>query len=379
MDDLASSASPLQNIAIKPVAALRRLGLISIVSFLIGTIVPGIVSYSAGVFYETQIQKTMQNKLPQFPEFARNRERYEEFNAVVKRYDQILADTSVDASKNIADLVKVRDYYSAEASKAARQSSTFPFFLSPIMLLWTGVYTSFGCLVFILSPAVNDADRKYSYRQTLTVVAAPFMLYECPVWFRNFVLSNEGRRVYSFANRDIAILPFVMQEFNSIFAFLLLAAFWKQWLNYLVACRRMVAMETGTLSIESAERLTSMFVHWQAASAILALGFICFTSGFWDLIVLRNDQRYILPALVIHCVWAISWLLISLPLAVTWHAWRRARQHALTTLFGSVDNDSEVKLKLLQEITPIPPWNAVASGIAAVFSFVFPIFKPFLG
>ena len=152
---------------------------------------------------------------------------------------------------------------------------------------------------------------------------------------RNFVLTDEGRKVYSFANRDINWPSFYMQEINTIIYYALLGLIWAQWLVFLEKRRSVPAAERNQGPAENAitpstiRRLSYTFIHWQAASVLLAIAFLFFTHSYWQLVFRDHDLRYIIPAFTIHVLWGITWCLISMPLLLTWLAWQSDRLDAI--------------------------------------------------
>lgn len=96
------------------------------------------------------------------------------------------------------------------------------------------------------------------------------------------------------------------------------------------------------------------------------------------LVIKLGDLRYILPAVAIHALWGLSWAIISMPMAVTWKKWHKLRFAEVARAYQAVDDKSEARLALLEQLLPISPWNAALSGIAAVGSFLIPLLTPLL-
>lgn len=67
------------------------------------------------------------------------------------------------------------------------------------------------------------------------------------------------------------------------------------------------------------------------SSVVLALGFIVFTGVFWELVIVERDRRYLIPAVVVHGVWALSWMLATLPLFATWQDFNRKKMRDMLT------------------------------------------------
>ena len=381
MRDMQVSAiqlSPLYYVTKHPISALRRLGFVALGAFLIGTIIPGIICYFAGVFSRSQLEETLKRQPAKFPQLLFNVERVGQLKGLVKRLDEALSNEQTDTLRNVSEVLKSREYLVSQASQIEQETAIVPFFLSPNMLLWTAIYTSLGSLVYVVGPKVKPSELSYRLWQSYAVVAPIYAVYESNVWFRNFVLRSEGRTVYVFANWDVSPAGYLIQEFNIVLVFVLLAIVWHKWLNYFALCRDNQKAKVP-LRPNVARLLGELFLHWQVSSIVLAFGFIYFTGAYWDLVVSKNDHRYIFPAIAIHCIWGLSWIILSLPVLTTWYAWHSGRQSALLTLYNSPDEHSEIRLKVIQEIAPVAFWNAVTSGVAAMTSFLIPILKPLFG
>ncbi len=111
-----------------------------------------------------------------------------------------------------------------------------------------------------------------------------------------------------------------------IFGFcLLLSCLWFQRITYYSVIRSELSADSSALqqalSGDEGQELRKMFVHWQLASIVLALGFLFFTNFFWTLVAGYHDQRYLLSAILAHVLWATSWGLISLPVIIKWRHW----------------------------------------------------------
>jgi hypothetical protein len=100
-----------------------------------------------------------------------------------------------------------------------------------------------------------------------------------------------------------------------------------------------------------------------------------FTGVFWNLVIVNNDRRYLIPAVVVHLIWALSWLLLTLPLFVTWQDFTRKKMKILLTHGpASVDERSgEPNMEALKELAPVTLWNGFGSALTALASFIFPI------
>jgi hypothetical protein len=128
-------------------------------------------------------------------------------------------------------------------------------------------------------------------------------------------------------------------------------------------------------NMKSLTRLSETFLHWQVSSVVLASGFMVFTGVFWGLVIVSKDRRYLIPAIVVHVIWALSWMLTTLPLFVTWRDFSRKKMRLL--LGKSQENterhEDQMDAEALEKLTPIALWNGFGSALTAVLSFIFPI------
>jgi hypothetical protein len=81
-------------------------------------------------------------------------------------------------------------------------------------------------------------------------------------------------------------------------------------------------------------------------------------------------MRYMLSAVLIHVLWAFTWVCASLPLHERWLAWQQWRLSALDEVW--VDKRQADVLEYLQ---PVNVWSVIGSVIVAVASFLAPILQ----
>jgi hypothetical protein len=367
---------PIRAIILNPMKSLSVVGLIATAALLLGTIVPALIAHSTQSFYFSEMQSRVKSK--NLTPAVENMTRVGVLQARLAELDKQIAsaDESPTRRADIDTLLNLRRFYSAQLAEANKMISLQPFYLNAMMFIWMNAYLSLGCLAFILSPKREQRAVSIS-RSCITAILGFYVLYQCPVWLRNFVLNNEGRRVYSYANRDISAPNFWMQEINTLLVFILLALIWQRWIDYSNELR-VSWSHTTTVSQELNDFVIHSFAQWQLSSFLLAMAFIYFTIEFWVLVIKLGDSRYVLPAVTIHALWGLSWVIISLPTAITWRNWHRLRFGEIARIYQDVDDKSEARLKLLDQLLPISPWNAAVSGIAAVGSFLIPLLMPIL-
>jgi hypothetical protein len=187
--------------------------------------------------------------------------------------------------------------------------------------------------------------------------------------------------IYADANFDVSRAIFSVQEFLALLNTVLLVILWQLWMFHLQE-RRTERIFNGETPLQRAfdyrgiACLGRTFVHWQICSLVLAAAFFPYTHFFWGYIFRAGDSRYIVHALIVHAVWLVSWILLSLPLVVTWLQWREVRARCLEALvsessLGRTQIDETVS-KLLSD-DPVPGWNVVGSVGAGIALFVGPV------
>jgi hypothetical protein len=374
-----------------PLRVSRKLVLIPLASIVVGLIIPALIAYATGVFYSADIKGQINGKIKE-PAKSKIKEFDEQKNQLelrIKAARQVVLRRTDKSPAEVAESInalKGLDAYETELENREPPLNVVPFFLNEIMLIWAVEYTLLGWLILILNPASLAPIKRWG-RPLALITLGLYVTYQWPNWMRNFVLTDEGRHVYAFANRDLSPWSFWTQEVNTTLYCLLLAVLWLQWAAFFDHRRSQLQVELGrnpleaALSASSLRRLSYTFLHWQACSVLLAVAFVFFTGTFWKFVVAHKDLRYIIPAITIHVVWGITWWLVSLPLLVTWYRWQWCRSQAIEALAShgaGTKDEVELKLSLLAKAKPVEFWNLVASGVIAVASFVWPLVKPFI-
>jgi hypothetical protein len=262
MNDLRES--PRYSFPVHPERYLFPIALIACASVIVGTVIPALVAYTTRVFYErTMVDKILElSKTTSSLEKARKAvEAEEEYRHDIDLINTQLAEIAKQADKKpngdeVQNLLRLRASLQGNLSKQKHDISVTPLFLNDLMFAWSGMYTCFGILVFVLKPKVAK-EHPFGSKEVLLTILAAYLLYQSPVWVRNFVLTDEGRKVFSFANYDISRPSFFMQEANTVIWFVLLYILWRQWLKYYLDRRayleksRGERIDIGTLDVIS--------------------------------------------------------------------------------------------------------------------------------
>jgi len=373
---------PFENLnLLKPYSLILKVFIISFISIMVGVVLPGFIASKSGVFYES----TMIGLLPKDAIQKLNAYNAEQAKSMllIKHIDDSMLKNQNATGSDLATI----EYLTKRNENLSPPIKIMPFYLNPIMLVWGAMYASLCWLIFIFSPLKNKMRLFLGSLSSIIIISALIYLsYNWTVWMRNFVLTNENRIVYSFANYDISSSSFYMQELNTYIFAILLAIVWTKWIAYSKYCINEALnsttekFQTSAIDNLKLEKLSKTYIHWQFSSIVLALGFIQFTSSFWDLIIRKNDHRYLIAGLTIHSLWGLSWLIISLPLILRWYNWNNIKARAINELYSEHANDeNKLKLKLdtIQTLNPFGFWNITTSSVIALISFLLPIFQAF--
>lgn len=352
-------------------------------SMLLTLIVPAMIAQSGSVFYRGDLIKRLslptQKTINEY-ESARAR-----VDGQIAKLDVILETPEALSPASIDSYILLRSNLSERRGALAPPVSPIAFYLNPQMLLWPAIYTCLGWLITVFRPTRNWSVIR---RRKLTWVALTllaYIVYEWPLWARNFLLSTDGRTVYAYPNADIHFASFVTQELVILGFCSLLVALWLHWGEAFkrtsAEVRRSSADSFGyVVSSKTLDGLSKAFLSWQLSSVILAVGFLFFTNFFWELVAKYHDVRYLLSAVMAHLLWAVSWCMLSLPLLARWRAWVHAKNLALTRTsdqeFARLDGAS--RERLLEKMRPLSGFGVSVSGIAAITSFVLPLIQLFM-
>ena len=251
------------------------------------------------------------------------------------------------------------------------------------------------------------AKRKYElicrYIRTIFFSLILYLSLRATNWYRTYTYLHrngeeldEGRVVFAFTQFDICKECFSVFEFNWFVFCILIVIVWEQWSYYFRNFRERLRNEKnisyvsfeGAFEYKYIERLSKTYLEWQMASVLLAFAFIPFSKYYYHLYSL-GDKRYLMDAVIVHGLWSVTWLFVSLPLIFTVYQWRSFRNQTLESLkaeaecinkdnYEMVLKQIETKLKILQEIHPVSFWNLVITSIASVVSLFLPLSQKLL-
>ncbi len=356
--------------------------LIVIGSFIWALVIPGIVAHYDKVFYQSEIK----NKLPGDAKAklaAFDAEQASRKVLLHKIDSELLAMPT--SPETIQALLHLRANVLAQINSASSPISVIPFHLNPQLLLWPAIYISLGWLLLLFRHGESiQLQKRFRLRHIVVVALLVYVIYEWPLWARNFVLSNDGRTVFAYPNVDIDVGSFLIQEAVILGFCFLLALLWLDCIDRYVTLRGERPKEDdpvrSVLTGDVSQKLSSSLHKLQFGSVVLAMGFLFFTHFFWRLVASYGDQRYLLSAVVAHTLWAISWIAISLPTFERWHAWHAIERQALAQVIGDstpMDN-KRFMVDMLGALRPLSRTWLSVSGVTAVTSFLLPIMQLFI-
>jgi hypothetical protein len=369
---------------------MSRAGLILFAGILFGIFIPGYFYYRCNTFDQDGIAALLPSDPNLYPNPKQTWEAYKKTKDGLKNsvlaIDARIA-TGADAVPNIStvnDISALVEQRARLISALAALEANPPFhlagfYLEPLMFMWPAFYTCLAWLIFILEP--NYSRRRGIWRW-VPVFWGTFVLYRWPTWMRNVSpLRPIERHVYANGNWDISIRSFFVQEVQAVLACILLVAVWAVWVDFIpvwkAKVRECLAGDgSDDRSAEFAESFVKLFVHWQICSIVLAGAFVPYTFFFWNYVIEYGDRRYLAHALIMHGLWGVTWLLISMPLASTWYEWNvryRLKIQTKATPTKRDDRPSTVEMGTL-----IGSWNVMGSLVGAAVAFGFPIVKEIL-
>jgi hypothetical protein len=240
------------------------------------------------------------------------------------------------------------------------------------MFAWPALYACMGILICLFAPG---AGLRFIPKLHLPLFFGTLLLYRFPTWVRNIPsLQRLDRESYSAGNFDISPMSFFVQEGQALLVCVLLvvfsslwAAFWPRWR---AACRALIAQHRDD---EFATAYADLFIYWQVCSLLLAGAFVPYTIFFWNEVIDFGDKRYILHAIIMHGLWGVSWILISLPVLWTQYVCsvEPALQPSPTVPLPSAEPAEASRDYSLR----FGNWNVIASIIGSIFTFIFPLLK----
>lgn len=363
---------------IQPFKLVIKIFILLMVSLVCGVIVPGLFALYDNVFYDNDVAK----KLPSYA-----KEKMNTFNAEKKLLNDLKSDLDYKIShfksndyEILTKLIDSRERIMSNLKNLQPPLYCRGFYnFNGLITLWPSLYFFLSCLLFLSSPKPS----RVNFKKVFLIAILLHPIYRWTTWYRNLFPNDDIRKIYSINNFDISPVNFWVQEFMALLILTLISFIIYYWVEYFEFRQRELKFEKdipfdefSNPSIQN--RLSFTFFQWQVASVLLCLAFFSYTKYFWDVVFVSNDKRFIFHAIIMHLIWAIVWIIISLPLIITQFDWFKIKQDLI---LNSINSDKlvnfEKSISLTKEIEPIGFWNLGISGMASIVSFFYPILNNF--
>lgn len=350
-------------------------------------ILPGLVAWQGGVFYDHQIKaKLTCSAAHEYQKYLLRRQALDDIEAQsIERLKH-----ASDATKPFGEVQNLTDILRAISN--AKQVIRAPIhptgFLSDEAGYVFFIHFIFLGILYLLSMPERP---RISIRLALLFGLAIYTLFAWPNWLRNFILNEyfpndptPGRTVYAWVHWDIDPLGFSLQEARIFSMFLFDAVLWQIWISHSTwideSARDWSAYRVKLDAFaDRALLLTHEFYRWQNQSFLLICAFLPWTWFFWRKVYEQNDLRYTITAVSIHVVWAVSWFILSMSTIRIWRKWSDYRQKALNSVLGRArdDPDAERIMELFKDAAPVPALNVFGAGATVVISMLLPLLHVF--
>ena len=191
-----------------------------------------------------------------------------------------------------------------------------------------------------------------------------FILLNWSNWWRNTPWGQSDRTLFSYAHFDISPLGFAMQELQILGMMILCGYVAALLIDYARLFRAPIHLVQSSCRSSRNESLKSgRFVrpYWP-------LHFFRGRSSIGVSLLPLAKRVISHPAISMHVIWAILWLLASAPAWRAFHAW----QEFSVTSSGEKSADDMKKIQMLE---PVSRSIFVGSAVASTISFAYPIFQ----
>jgi hypothetical protein len=346
-------------------------------------ILPGAVAWHSGLFYDYQIAAKLRGPAANaYQKYIQERNDLDQFEA------QLLKDTktlkSPEEARALTEALK-----NVPLIRQSLRSPIFPtaFFSDEAAFVFFLHFLFLGTLYLLAA----DDRPNLSIRVTLVLGFAIYLAFTWPNWFRNFLMTEyfpdsptPGRTVFAWVHWDIDHLGFLLQEARVLSMFLFDAVLWQVWVLHALRINEVIKNWSDSpprldAFADRALILSREFNRWQYQSLLLIGAFLPWTWFFWRKVYEQDDIRYIITAIVLHVVWAVSWFCLSLPVLWLWKQWSEYKQKALNSVFGRPyeDPDAERVLDLFKDAAPVSTLNVFGAGATVVASMLLPFVHVF--
>jgi hypothetical protein len=305
-----------------------------------------------------------------------------------------IADT--DATNPILSHIKDAADFENQQIKSLKPSIDlvpfYPYTLKHLNGMVPVGFFCFGILLFVIPPVPKEFSLRWKRENLTCWWKSPSSLkwaffsvivltdYHTPILIRNFLPLNEGRTVYGYSNIDISPISFLVMFVMDTIFMVLLVLIWAKWLAISTEVKR--DLEEGkafeyTLDPKVLKQLSELYINWQITSVLVAMPFLGFTFFYYDFMLKAHDERYLPQALNSHLLWAVTWIVISLPLIRRHYRWMVAKMLALAECKSRNDGEFGRRSKLFEQLRPYSTASVIMSASIGILTFIFPLIHGF--
>jgi hypothetical protein len=382
---------------VSPLALLAKATIIVLFGLAFGVFYPGLAAYYSGFFLTTDAEervKATASLQPQATALRAFESQQGQIEKAINELDKSLIQSSI-GNINAPEVHAALELRQFLLNKKISDQSTVRvngFYFGSTMFLWPAFYIFFGWLIFIFPPRSKLGGNFFpTFRRVFWLIIVIEIFYRWPTWARNTHFGQSGRVFFGNGNIDVDPLGFLVQETLALAVSTLLAILWIQWSSYYIERREYLKEEVDSayyiLNSNITEQVAFNFIHWQIASILICAAFFWYSLYFWQTVFVGGDIRFLIPAIITHGIWIITWIFISLPVLITWSHWQMARTMALSALArGEIrrtveyehDAQREYIFKAIQELQPVGHWNLTVSAVISIGSLLAPILNGLL-
>ncbi|HWD90330.1 MAG TPA: hypothetical protein VG367_19520 [Mucilaginibacter sp.] len=360
--------------------ALIKFILLIIASIIVGVFIPGFIHYNIHDFDKhdvfVHLDKEKQGVI------LRNQSLKNRITIRKKELISLLLDTS---KKITPEQILTTDQAIKSLDEIEKQSLDKSVVITDfypdnnVLLLWPLLYFGLSTIIFFIVPRF---EHKTSIKSVLSVFLIFALLMRWPTWMRNLPIGTIGRFNFNTANFDISKTGFFLQEVQALISIFLLSIIICRWVSYARNLRKTLLAHfnyTEAHALKMMRYIRIIYIEWQFSSLFLAIAFGFYSYYFWDLISNIKDYRFVPHAIIIHMVWAIAWIIISMPLIIMKNYRASFKEHFLALEANTPDSKEFEKIAINSVINedPISAQNKTITALISVITFALPIIKGF--
>lgn len=357
----------------------KRILVIIAFSLCWNVMLPGIIAYVDNVFYKNDMEKKLpkhsKTTLQSYQKYTQSKISYINKIAIVDSQINVAINNE---NRNLQALLNLRNDYNGELTKLNSPIIVSAFYNNR-SVYYTLIAYIILCILLIIMPT---RLRRVKATQNFALGIMLYIGWMFTSWMRNFIFFDEGRTIFSYVNFDISPVSFVFQELRTLGMCFLISTLWRGWDLYISDSYK--AILNWRNQPNNLQKLTNyavivsrMFRFWQLNSIFVIVAFLPWTIFYWTNVIEMGDSRYVIPAIIMHLYWAITWVLISIPVIIAYNKWTNLKAKAIGTTARQLSTELDHTLNLLKEINPLTTLQIFGSGIISLFSFIYPLLDVF--